>query len=58
MGYANNKTLTDASVKNCKGDLNALAPTLMAGVPVVWERIRLSLIAIFLIVQKGSSYKN
>lgn len=40
LGYASNKTLTDASVKNCKGDLNALQPTLMAGVPVVWERIR------------------
>ena len=38
--YARPKTLTDASVRNCKGDLTAYQPTVMLGVPAVWEQIR------------------
>jgi long-chain acyl-CoA synthetase len=38
IGYGSVRTLTDASVRNCKGDLRELSPTLMAGVPAVWER--------------------
>lgn len=38
--YARPKTLTDASVRNCKGDLTAFQPTVMTGVPAVWEQIR------------------
>jgi long-chain acyl-CoA synthetase len=37
MGYGSVRTLTDASVRNCKGDLRELRPTVMAGVPAVWE---------------------
>lgn len=40
MGYANPKTLTDASVRNCKGDLREFKPTILAGVPAVWESVR------------------
>ncbi|KAE8257679.1 hypothetical protein A4X13_0g2193 [Tilletia indica] len=40
MGYAKVKTLTQASVKNCDGDLKAFAPSLMVGVPAVWEMVR------------------
>jgi len=40
IGYGSAKTLTDATVRNCKGDLTELSPTLMAGVPLIWERIR------------------
>jgi len=40
VGYASPRTLSDATVRNCKGDLRELAPTLMGGVPAVWERIR------------------
>ncbi|KAJ3253152.1 long-chain fatty acid-CoA ligase [Boothiomyces macroporosus] len=40
LGYGSPKTLTDASVRNCKGDIRELRPTLMAGVPSVWETIR------------------
>ncbi|KAI8826603.1 uncharacterized protein EV422DRAFT_551964 [Fimicolochytrium jonesii] len=40
IGYGSVRTLTDASVRNCKGDLNELRPTVMAGVPAVWETIR------------------
>jgi hypothetical protein len=37
MGYGNVKTLTDASVRNCVGDIRELQPTVMVGVPAVWE---------------------
>ena len=40
IGYGNAKTLTDASVRNCKGDICTLAPSVMVGVPVFWETIR------------------
>lgn len=43
-GYARPKTLTDAGVKNCKGDLQALRPNIMFGVPSVWETIRKGII--------------
>ncbi|KAF6763723.1 acyl-CoA synthetase [Ephemerocybe angulata] len=38
--YARPKTLTDQSVRNCKGDLTVYQPTIMLGVPAVWEQIR------------------
>jgi long-chain acyl-CoA synthetase len=40
LGYGSPRTLTDASVRNCKGDIRELRPTFMAGVPAVWETIR------------------
>jgi len=40
MGYGNVKTLTDTSMKNCVGDIRAFQPTIMCGVPAVWELIR------------------
>ena len=33
IGYGSPRTLTDSSVRNCKGDIRELRPTLMAGVP-------------------------
>ncbi|KAF8958682.1 long-chain-fatty-acid-CoA-ligase [Flammula alnicola] len=39
-GYARPKTLTDASVRECQGDLSALKPNVMFGVPAVYEMIR------------------
>lgn len=44
-GYARPKTLTDASVRNCKGDLTAFRPHIMFGVPTVWETIRKGILA-------------
>ena len=32
LGYANPRTLVDSAVRNCKGDLRELSPTLMCGV--------------------------
>ncbi|CAO1629069.1 unnamed protein product [Parajaminaea phylloscopi] len=40
MGYGSVKTLTDQSVRNCQGDLAAFKPSVMVGVPAVWEQIR------------------
>ncbi|PPR00806.1 hypothetical protein CVT26_012447 [Gymnopilus dilepis] len=44
-GYGRVKTLTDASVRNCKGDISAFRPSIMVGVPAVWETIRKGIIA-------------
>lgn len=35
IGYGRVKTLTDASVRNCRGDIAELRPTIMTGVPAV-----------------------
>ncbi|ELR13668.1 AMPbinding enzyme, putative [Acanthamoeba castellanii str. Neff] len=40
VGLTNPRSLTDSSMKNCKGDAKELQPTIMAGVPEVFERIR------------------
>ncbi|OCF30674.1 long-chain acyl-CoA synthetase, partial [Kwoniella heveanensis BCC8398] len=40
IGYGRVKTLTDASVRECKGDIAEFRPTIMVGVPAVWELIR------------------
>jgi long-chain acyl-CoA synthetase len=44
-GYGRVKTLTDASVRNCKGDISAFRPSIMVGVPAVWETIRKGILA-------------
>lgn len=45
MGYGRVKTLTDASVRNCKGDILAFRPSVLVGVPQVWETIRKGILA-------------
>ncbi|KAI8825369.1 hypothetical protein BJ741DRAFT_632570 [Chytriomyces cf. hyalinus JEL632] len=40
LGFGSVKTLTDGSVRNCKGDIRELRPHILAGVPQVWESIR------------------
>ncbi|TRM63081.1 hypothetical protein BD626DRAFT_495427 [Schizophyllum amplum] len=44
-GYGRVKTLTDASVRNCQGDMTAFRPSIMIGVPTVWETIRKGILA-------------
>jgi long-chain acyl-CoA synthetase len=44
-GYGRVKTLTDASVRGCKGDIFTLRPTILVGVPQVWETIRKGILA-------------
>lgn len=45
MGYGNPKTLSDTSVRNCKGDIREFQPTILIGVPAVWESIKKGIIA-------------
>ncbi|CAG8631429.1 4101_t:CDS:2 [Ambispora gerdemannii] len=40
LGYGSIRTLTDTSVRNCLGDIREFKPSLMTGVPAVWETIR------------------
>lgn len=45
LGYANVKTLTDASCRNCNSDLVEFKPTVMVGVAAVWESVRKGVLA-------------
>lgn len=45
LGYGRVKTLTATSVRNSKSDLMAFRPTLMVGVPAVWELIRKGIVS-------------
>lgn len=40
MGYGSTRTLSDTNVRNCVGDMRALAPTVLVGVPQIWETIK------------------
>ncbi|BFU25100.1 long-chain-fatty-acid--CoA ligase, putative [Entamoeba histolytica HM-1:IMSS-B] len=40
VGYANVRTLTSPGVIDCKSDLCALEPTILIGVPTVFNRVR------------------
>ncbi|EPY53810.1 long-chain-fatty-acid-CoA ligase [Schizosaccharomyces cryophilus OY26] len=40
LGYASPRTLTDASVVNCRGDMPEFRPTVIIGVPAVYELIK------------------
>ncbi|KAK9375767.1 eukaryotic long-chain fatty acid CoA synthetase (LC-FACS) [Lipomyces chichibuensis] len=40
LGYGTIKTISDSSVRNCKGDIAEFRPTIMVGVPAVWETVR------------------
>ncbi|KAF4976719.1 hypothetical protein FZEAL_6655 [Fusarium zealandicum] len=45
VGYGNPRTLADSSVRNCAGDMRELRPTVMPGVPQVWETIKKGILA-------------
>lgn len=40
IGFGSPRTLTESSVRNCKGDMLEFRPTILIGVPAVWETIR------------------
>jgi len=45
MGFGNPKTLTEENmVEGCLGDMRELAPTALAGVPLVYDRIKAGII--------------
>lgn len=45
IGYASVKTLTDASCRNCEGDMKCFKPTIMVGVAAVWEAVKKGIIS-------------
>lgn len=44
MGYGNPKTLSDTSVRNCNGDIREFKPSILVGVPAVWETVKKGII--------------
>lgn len=44
LGYGSPRTLVSDSMRNCKGDLEEFRPTIMVGVPAVWETLRKSIL--------------
>ena len=40
LGYGSPRTLSDVSMRNCYGDMRAFRPTIMVGVPQVWETVK------------------
>lgn len=44
MGYGNPRTLSDQSVRNCKGDIREFKPTILVGVPAIWETVKKGII--------------
>lgn len=40
LGYGSTRTLSDTSMRNCVGDMRAFKPTIMVGVPTVWETVK------------------
>ncbi|KAI0541515.1 hypothetical protein GGR58DRAFT_456331 [Xylaria digitata] len=40
MGYGNPKTLSDTSVRNCAGDIREFKPSVLVGVPAVFETVK------------------
>jgi long-chain acyl-CoA synthetase len=45
MGYGTIRTLSDTSVRKCKGDIRELKPTILVGVPQVWETVKKGIIS-------------
>ncbi|KAL1853535.1 hypothetical protein VTK73DRAFT_9008 [Phialemonium thermophilum] len=40
LGYGSPRTLSDTSMRNCPGDMRAFRPTVMVGVPTIWETVK------------------
>ncbi|KAI7575391.1 acetyl-CoA synthetase-like protein, partial [Hortaea werneckii] len=40
MGYGNPRTISDNSMRNCRGDIAEFKPTILVGVPAVWETVK------------------
>lgn len=45
MGYGTTRTLSDTNVRHCVGDMRALKPSILVGVPQVWETIKKGVLA-------------
>ncbi|PSR99131.1 hypothetical protein BD289DRAFT_458689 [Coniella lustricola] len=45
MGYGSTRTLSDQNVRNCAGDMRTFGPSILVGVPQIWETIKKGVIA-------------
>ncbi|KAK0124186.1 long-chain fatty acid-CoA ligase [Cadophora gregata] len=45
LGYGSPRTLSEANCRNCLGDIREFKPTLLVGVPAVWETVKKGIIA-------------
>lgn len=45
LGYGSPRTLSEANCRNCLGDIREFKPTLLVGVPAVWETVKKGVIA-------------
>jgi len=45
MGYGTIRTLSDTSVRKCKGDIRELKPSILVGVPQVWETVKKGIVS-------------
>lgn len=45
MGYGNPKTISDNSMRHCKGDIAEFKPSILVGVPAVWETVKKGIMA-------------
>ena len=45
MGYGSIRTLSQANCRNCKGDIEEFKPSLLVGIPAVWEQVKKGIIA-------------
>jgi long-chain acyl-CoA synthetase len=55
LGYGSIRTLSDTSVRNCAGDIRELKPTVLVGVPQVWETVKKGIVNK---VQAGGAVKS
>ena len=40
MGYGNPRTLSPVSMRGCEGDIKEFGPSVLVGVPAVWETLK------------------
>jgi long-chain acyl-CoA synthetase len=40
LGYGNPRTLSDSSMRHCAGDMREFRPTILVGVPQIWETVK------------------
>ncbi len=45
MGYGHPRTLTDTNLRNSAGDIAEFKPTILVGVPAVWETVKKGIMA-------------
>lgn len=45
LGYGSPKTVVESNMRNCQTDIKELKPTIMVGVPALWESVRKGVVA-------------